>query len=71
MNVLWVKFSDQTTKSEFIIKIFGSDKLRMRMEEGIFGGLQEVGVFETYHMNWHWQLKKDQIHHSHFLPKQL
>lgn len=48
-------------KSTTDLKLFGNDKLRIRMEEGIFGGLQKNGLFETYHMNWNWQVDKESV----------
>lgn len=49
------------SKSTTDIKLFGNDNLRIRMEEGIFGGLQKNGLFETYHMNWNWKVDKENI----------
>tara|TARA_B100000282_G_scaffold266163_1_gene217736 strand:+ start:347 stop:1147 length:801 start_codon:yes stop_codon:yes gene_type:complete len=47
------------SKSITDLKVFGNDNLRIRMDEGIFGGLQKNGLFETYHMNWNWKVDEE------------
>ena len=50
------------------VKIAGSNYVKVRMEEGIFAGLQKTGDMVPYTASWEWSVKNDKINDYYDFP---